>query len=72
MTTREMADEFEILMQPDEDGFHVWCPALKGCHSFGLTKEEARENIKEAIELWLTDDGDVQLPERERIKVHLP
>jgi predicted RNase H-like HicB family nuclease len=72
MTTREMADEFEILIEPDEDGFHVWCPALKGCHSFGLTKDEARDNIKEAIELWLADDGDVQLPDRERIKVHLP
>ncbi len=74
MTTRFNVDEFEILMEPDEDGFHVWCPALKGCHSFGLTKEEARENIREAIELWLdvADDEEVQIPDRERIKVHLP
>ena len=75
MTTRENVDEFEILMEPDEDGFHVWCPALRGCHSFGMTKEEARENIKEAIELWLdtaNDDEDIQIPDRERVKVHLP
>jgi len=74
MTTRFNVDEFEILMEPDEDGFHVWCPALKGCHSFGLTKEEARENIREAIELWLdvAEDEEVQIPDRERIKVHLP
>jgi len=74
MTTRFNVDEFEILMEPDEDGFHVWCPALRGCHSFGVTKDEARENIKEAIELWLdtADDEDVQIPDRERIKVHLP
>ena len=75
MTTRFNVDEFEILMEPDEDGFHVWCPALKGCHSFGMTKDEARENIKEAIELWLDtadDDENVQIPDRERIKVHLP
>ena len=75
MRTRENVDEFEILMEPDEDGFHVWCPALRGCHSFGMTKEEARENIKEAIELWLdtaNDDEDIQIPDRERVKVHLP
>ncbi len=74
MTTRFNVDEFEILMEPDEDGFHVWCPALKGCHSFGMTKDEARENIKEAIELWLdvAEDEDIQIPDRERIKVHLP
>ncbi len=74
MTTRFNVDEFEILMEPDEDGFHVWCPALRGCHSFGLTKEEARANIKEAIELWLdvAEDEEIQIPDRERIKVHLP
>ncbi len=61
--------EFEILIEPDEDGFHVWCPALKGCHSFGLTRDEARENIREAIELWLDDAEPPSIPERERIRV---
>ncbi|MEX2247238.1 MAG: type II toxin-antitoxin system HicB family antitoxin [Dehalococcoidia bacterium] len=72
MTTRESLGEFEILIEPDEDGFHVWCPALKGCHSFGMTKEEARENIREAIELWLEDASDSPIPDRERITVRLP
>lgn len=75
MTTQIATDEFEILMEPDGDGFHVWCPALPGCHSFGLTREEARENVKEAIELWLQsseDDPAVPLPDRGRVKVHLP
>ncbi len=31
----------------------MYCPLLKGCHSYGATKEEARKNIAEAIELWL-------------------
>ena len=53
MTSKETVYEFEIAMEPDEDGFHVWCPVLKGCHSFGLTRDEARANIREAIEGWL-------------------
>ena len=68
------ARQFEILLERDIDGYHVWCPALRGCHSFGMTKEEARENIREAIELWLDvadNDEDIRIPERERIKVHL-
>lgn len=68
----EKVARFEILMEPDEDGFHVWCPALEGCHSFGLTKEEARENIREAIELWLADGGVDRVPDRENITVNLP
>ncbi len=37
----------------DEDGFHVYCPALTGCHSYGDTEEEALKNIREAIEAYL-------------------
>ncbi|MHB8376842.1 MAG: type II toxin-antitoxin system HicB family antitoxin [Dehalococcoidia bacterium] len=53
MLPKSRIAQFEVLIEPDEDGFHVWCPALKGCHSFGLTKDEALENIKEAIEGWI-------------------
>ncbi len=61
-------------MEPDEDGFVVWCPALKGCQSFGVTKEEARENIREAMELWLEDIDDLaaSILGRERILIRLP
>ncbi len=45
--------EFTVVLEPDEEGFHVFCPALKGCHSWGATRAEALENIAEAIELWL-------------------
>lgn len=71
MTTTDQVLEFEILMEPDDNGFHVWCPALKGCHSFGLTKEEARENIREAIEGWLegAEELGFPIPDRERIFV---
>jgi predicted RNase H-like HicB family nuclease len=73
MTTRDTVMEFEILLEPDEGGFHVWCPALEGCHSFGATLDEARTNIREAMELWLDDADDIEsvLPRRERIKVQI-
>ena len=54
MVQRAKIGRFEVVFEPEEDGgYHVYCPLLKGCHSFGETKEEARKNIAEAIELWL-------------------
>jgi predicted RNase H-like HicB family nuclease len=41
-----------VLIQSDE-GFAVSCPALKGCHSQGATREEAMDNIRDAIREWL-------------------
>jgi predicted RNase H-like HicB family nuclease len=34
----------------------VWCPELPGCTSAGDTEEEALENIREAIQLYLAAD----------------
>jgi predicted RNase H-like HicB family nuclease len=45
---------FNVTVDQDEDG--VWvveCPSIPGCVSQGGTKEEALENIKEAIALCL-------------------
>ncbi len=42
-----------ILEREPDGGYHAYCPALKGCHSWGATRAEARQHIKEAIELWL-------------------
>jgi predicted RNase H-like HicB family nuclease len=54
MSKRELIQRFEVVFEPDEDGgFHVYVPALKGCHSWGVTRNEARKHVKEAIELWL-------------------
>jgi predicted RNase H-like HicB family nuclease len=42
--------KFTVTIDRDEDG--VWvaeCPAIPGCVSQGDTKEQAIENIKEAI-----------------------
>lgn len=46
-----------LLEQDDETGeWGVWCPELPGCASAGETEEEALENIREAIELYLQPD----------------
>jgi predicted RNase H-like HicB family nuclease len=45
--------KYRVVLIESEEGFAVSCPALKGCHSQGLTREEALENIREAIREWL-------------------
>jgi predicted RNase H-like HicB family nuclease len=46
--------KFRIVIEPDEDGvFVASCPTLPGCHAQGRTREEARINIREAVELYL-------------------
>ena len=44
----------KVLVQRGEDGYFVAnCPSLKSCWSQGKTREEALENIREAIALFL-------------------
>ena len=42
----------KVVITPDTEdgGYTVSCPALPGCHSQGETREEALENIKDAIQ----------------------
>ena len=42
-----------ILESSDEGGYTVYVPSLPGCISEGDNEDEAIENIKEAIELYL-------------------
>ena len=51
---------FDVTIEEDafEDGqkaYHASCPALKGCHSWGHTYEEALANVREAVELYVED-----------------
>lgn len=44
----------KILLYTDEDG--IWIaevPSLPGCNSFGETRDEALDHIKEAIEVYI-------------------
>ncbi|MEW5718802.1 MAG: type II toxin-antitoxin system HicB family antitoxin [Chloroflexota bacterium] len=55
--------KFNITLDRDEDG--VWiaeCPAIPGCVSQGKTKEEAVENVHDAIQLCLEVRAEQGLP----------
>jgi antitoxin HicB len=46
--------KYRVLIEQDEDGVYVAeVPALPGCISQGETREQALENIKEAIAGYL-------------------
>ena len=47
--------KWRVLLEQDEEtsDWAVWCPELPGCASAGETEEEALENIREAIALYL-------------------
>ncbi len=38
-----------------EGGFNVSFPAFPGCVTFGKTFEEAKQNAKEALEVWIEE-----------------
>ncbi len=44
----------KVIVERGEDGYFVaHVPSLKSCWSQGETREEALENIREAIDLYL-------------------
>jgi len=57
----EPAREVEFVFEPqDEGGYHVYAPELPGLHTQGQTLEEAIENAREALALYvegLREDG---------------
>lgn len=44
---------YRVAIEPDSDGFHGFVPLLKGVHTFGKSIEEAKENLREAIQCHL-------------------
>jgi predicted RNase H-like HicB family nuclease len=55
--------KYRVLLEQDEDGIYVAeVPALPGCLSQGDTREEALNNIKEAIAAYLESLADHDEP----------
>ncbi len=55
---------FRVVLEHDREAgdYSAVCPKLPGCASAGETEEEARLNIREAIERYVAP-RDIELPE---------
>jgi len=42
------ANRVRVVVEPDGEGFHAYCPALKGLHAPGATEAEALANAGDA------------------------
>lgn len=45
---------YKIVLHRSEEGYSVWIPGLPGCCSQGETEVEAIDNIKTAVEEYLS------------------
>lgn len=66
--------KFRVVVEYDEEtrSYAAYCPELPGCCSAGDTEEEALENVKEAISLYL-EPTSVELKQKGEIfEVEVP
>jgi len=54
---------FNVIIEPDEDGWFAHCPALekRGAATWGKTKKEAAKNIQDVLEMvveGMIEDGE--------------
>ena len=65
---------FQIVIEkePEDEGYLAYSPTLPGCFSNGKTIEEARRNIREAVELHLSSlaANSQEIPQDDKI-VHV-
>ena len=72
MKRQRHVETFEVIVEREGDGqYHIFCPALRGCHAYGATKKEAMDKIQQAIEIWLENarDAGTPIPERRTVTV---
>jgi predicted RNase H-like HicB family nuclease len=59
--------KYRVTLVESDEGFAVWCEDLPGCNSQGATREEALQNIKNAISEYLA--AQPQIEERFGVKI---
>ena len=64
---------FKVVVEPDEGGYHAYCPALRrfGAVTQGPTQAEALKNINEVVQMImdeLKEDG-ITLPAMDDVEV---
>ncbi len=57
---------YKVNIKKTEEGYSVWVPGLPGCWSQGETEEEAIENIKDAIKIYLETVEELSKQEESR------
>ena len=45
---------YKVVLEPSDEGYAVSVPGLPGCHSQGRDEDEALENIRDAIQEYLS------------------
>jgi predicted RNase H-like HicB family nuclease len=50
-----MQNEFTAIIERDGEWYIAYCPEIPGANGQGKTKEQARENLAEAVTLILED-----------------
>lgn len=60
--------KFRVVLEYDAvaKSYSAVCPELPGCTSAGETEAEARDNIEEAIRLYLSP-SEIELPEKAKL-----
>lgn len=63
---------YRVIIEPDEGNtFHAYVPALFGCHTWGESMEEAKKNIRDAIDVYIRSlqaDGE-EVPEDKGVEI---
>ncbi len=50
---------YKVVLHRFEEGYSVSCPSLPGCWSEGETRDEALDNIRDAIQEYLSAVDDL-------------
>ncbi len=68
---KKILHNYTVVFEREPDGgYHAFCPTLKGCHSQGDSYEEAVENIKEAMALYLESlRANGEIPPKEELLI---
>jgi predicted RNase H-like HicB family nuclease len=53
--TTRMHNEFTAIFEQDDEWVIAYCPEIPGANGQGRTRDEARENLADAIALILED-----------------
>jgi predicted RNase H-like HicB family nuclease len=51
--TKQVVFTLDVFVEPDDDGFYAYCPALEGLHVGGDTLDEAVKNAVDAATAYI-------------------